>query len=538
MKKRLLLALILLLTLGLVLAGLVLHHKMTHVTLGDTRYPLSLEELDLSGAPVPYVRELPALKALKKLDLRGTGLTEEDYIYLKGQLPDCRILWLVPMGDDFYPEDTRLLTLSELDWADLELLAYFPELEVLDGRQCPDLFPLLQAAELYPELRVLYRVDLEGQEYDWDTRELTLEGADLAALAKALPLLPQLEIITLTAPQRDPRALTQFLEAAGTLPVRYTVCPGEEAIPMDTRELTLRTDPAQLLPWLSLLPQLEKVSFTDPQEDLPSLTALAGALPEGGLSCVLRLFGREIPPDTRQLDLSRIPMEDTAALEAAVALLPELTTVDMVGCGIGDEEMAALNARWPDTQFIWAVDFGKFSLRTDITYFMPYQYRYVVSDKDADKLKYLTELICLDFGHMDISRTDYLAYMPKLQFLLMCDTPITDLSVLEGHQNLRYVELFMTQVTDFSPLISCPNLVDLNVCYTYPTDPLIFAQMPQLENLWFRGMFDEHVIAALRRALPDTRIIFRQGSSTGAGWRELPNYYAQRDLMGMGYMEG
>ena len=41
---------------------------------------------------------------------------------------------------------------------------------------------------------------------------------------------------------------------------------------------------------------------------------------------------------------------------------------------------------------------------------------------------------------------------------------------------------------------------------------------------------------ALREALPNTYLMFEGISSTGNGWRESPNYYAMRDLLGMGYM--
>ena len=104
-------------------------------------------------------------------------------------------------------------------------------------------------------------------------------------------------------------------------------------------------------------------------------------------------------------------------------------------------------------------------------------------------------------------------------------------------KDLKYAELFMTKVTDFTPLLECKNLVDLNICYTYPEDPMIFAQMTQLENLWFRGELDYSIRDALRAALPNTRMLFGPGSSTGRGWRRLPNYYAMRDLLGMPYME-
>jgi hypothetical protein len=136
-----------------------------------------------------------------------------------------------------------------------------------------------------------------------------------------------------------------------------------------------------------------------------------------------------------------------------------------------------------------------------------------------------------------VTRTDYLAYMPKLQYLLMCSAPITDISYCANMKDLKYLELFLTKVTDFSPLLECKNLVDLNICYTSPEDPLIFGQMTQLKNLWFRNMYDWQVREQLRKALPNTTMVFDAGSSTGGGWRKLDNYYAQRKILGMPIME-
>ena len=37
-------------------------------------------------------------------------------------------------------------------------------------------------------------------------------------------------------------------------------------------------------------------------------------------------------------------------------------------------------------------------------------------------------------------------------------------------------------------------------------------------------------------ALPNTRLVLAEPTPEGEGWRNLPNYYAMRDLLGMPYM--
>lgn len=475
MKKVLLWVLVILVALGgLVYAGQRLYWDWTHVTVGGIEYPLELEALDLSGQPVSYIKELPQLQNLKRLDLRLTGIEPEDCLWLRGQMPDCEILWTVPFQGKYLAEDTESVTVSALTGDDMALLALIPGLKTVDGRQCPDPAPLLELKSRHPQLNVLYTVPLEGKAIGWDARQLTVAGTDLEALDNAIPLLPYLESITLTEPVTDVAAVTA-LEAA----------------------------------W-------ETLSF----------------------SYRLGLYGHAVALDAETLDLTGTPIGSTEALDAAMPLLTKLRHVEMVDCGVPDEEMAALNERWPDTFFAWEISIGKFKIRNDAKHFMPYQYRHKLTDADADKLKYLTELICIDFGHMNISRSDYLAYMPKLQYLLICDTLITDISYCANMKDLKYAEFFLTPIKDFSPLLECPNLVDLNVSYCHPEDPLIFGKMTQLENLWFRTTARSATVRYLNQALPNTRMVFTEGSSTGDGWRELPNYYAQRDILGMYYMEG
>jgi hypothetical protein len=99
----------------------------------------------------------------------------------------------------------------------------------------------------------------------------------------------------------------------------------------------------------------------------------------------------------------------------------------------------------------------------------------------------------------------------------------------------------MTSIRDFSPLVTLTGLEDLNLCYTRG-DPEIIAQMTWLKNLWW-GYWEKvdlsnSTMNMLRDALPDCNCCFMTQSSTGMGWRELPNYYAQRDAFGVHYMAG
>ena len=84
-------------------------------------------------------------------------------------------------------------------------------------------------------------------------------------------------------------------------------------------------------------------------------------------------------------------------------------------------------------------------------------------------------------------------------------------------------------------------LEDLNLCFTFG-DPQIIMQMTWLKTLWWSKTLEYHFTysqrQAIQSALSNTYCNLDYGSSTSRGWRDLPNYFAQRDLHGMYYMTG
>ncbi len=123
--------------------------------------------------------------------------------------------------------------------------------------------------------------------------------------------------------------------------------------------------------------------------------------------------------------------------------------------------------------------------------------------------------------------------MPNLKYLIAADCQLLDIEPLTGLDQLVYLEIFMTRVTDYSPLLTCTALEDLNICYTQG-DPEIIKQMTWLKRLWWAGCpIEEEEFQAY---LPDTKLSFYRGSSTGRGWRSGQHYYDMRDLLGMPYL--
>lgn len=434
--------------------------------------------LVLRGRDDLDLAQISQLDALETLDIRDTGISIADYEALCMKLPNCEILWSVPFQDTYLDSDSHSVNISRLAIADIEAMKYLPCLESVNATGCQDYDALLELQRQYPELEVSYNVFVNGKFISRNTTSLTFDVMDADSLSALLPHFPGLTTVELTGQQ--------------------------------------------------------------PDED--ALFAVMADYPLVDISWNLEICGVTVNSLAEEVDISRIRIEDLEAVEASLVRLPRLKKVDMCGCGISNEEMEALNQRHENILFVWEVKIQDVTLRTDITALMPYQYDLWPSTGEAQLFRYFTELECLDLGHHKIYNCDFVAYMPKMKYLLLGDTHISDLTPLAGLTEIIYLEIFDTNVTDYTPLLNLTKLEDLNLCYT-EGDPEIIAQMKWVDYIrWFniekRKLTDEEQ-EMLRQALPDTMLelgIFL--SSTGGHWRETKNYHDMRDILGMYYMYG
>ena len=445
----------------------------THATINDTAYEKEIESLDLSGQPLEDLSALQQFTCLKQLDLRDTGLTAAEYEQVKAWFPEAEILWDIPFQGQFYPMDTTELTVTSLSDEDLASLDYFTQLKSVSGENCPD-YPQLHALRTQrPDVQVTYTIPAGGEQYSYDTTELVLPGEDAESLMELLTYFTELKTVELTAP----------------------------LAPID------------------------------------QILALREKFPQVTFSWHLELAGFPVDEFTETLDLTGIPMT-VEEMDAVLPYLLSLTYVDMTDCGISNEEMDALNRRYENIKIVWTVDIGNIMrVKTDETWFMPGKWNYWVTTEDVYNLRYCTDMICVDIGHMRVDNCEWVRYMPKLKYLLLADTLISDISPIAGLEELVFLEIFLTDVTDYTPLLELPALEDLNIHYTYG-DPNIIKQLTWVNNIWWRNIrLTEEERQMLRDALPETHFEFWCKASTGAGWRKLQNYYDHRDVMGMFYMD-
>jgi Leucine-rich repeat (LRR) protein len=538
MKKTLIILLFVLLLL-LSAAGF-LFLRANYIFVGGI-HPLNATELDLSGKKLSSPEKLTQLTQLTRLDLRDTGITEEQYRLLAQELPGCEISWSIPIGGQYYPNNAESVCLTELTEADISLFAYFSQLAQVDATACTNL-AAIQALQLaYPQLAVSYQVPLDGKVFPQDATALTLGSGTAKDLANALSYLPNINQVDASGCQ-DYATLLALQDQYPQCNFRYQVSLGAQSLENNIDTLTVQNpDLAQLEAVLPHLRSLRSVTLTGLLPSNEALHKLQRAFPEVTFIWNFTLCGVEVSTVDEEIDLSNIPMENTQAVENALPYFYNLQKVVMCDCGISNEEMDALGKRHPETRFVWMVSLGwHIRLRTDAKYLMPHQYNHKLWDYETANLKYCIDLECIDLGHSTISDVSFLAYMPHMKYLILADTQVSDISAVAGLQELVYAELFITAIKDFSPLLSCPNLRDLNISYTRPKDISVLCQMTWLDNLYMKGWENPAGEAQLRAALPNTKLVFafEEGiAATGNGWRKLPNYYKMRDLLGMKYMD-
>ena len=150
-------------------------------------------------------------------------------------------------------------------------------------------------------------------------------------------------------------------------------------------------------------------------------------------------------------------------------------------------------------------------------------------------MKYLVDMVCMDFGHMGITDVSFLEYMPNLEYLDVAMNHLVDLEPLASCKNLKFLVMFdQLMELDYTPLKECTALVDLNISKGHgDISPIL--EMTWLNNLWLpNNVISKSTKDLLTSSLPNTRVEFN-GWHTGGDWRKLDNYFKMRDILGQPY---
>ena len=487
-------------------------------------------------------------KYSKHLDLSSRELTLDDYDHLTGLLPGCEITWKVPLQDQRLEEETQTVRLEELHGEDLRALEMLPELTRLELGSCPDPELLEPLGEL-TGVTVSYMVPVGTEVVPNDTESLVWNDARMEDVRAAMPHLSRLKSLQFTGTLPESGALLELARQYPQVECSWSVALSDRQLERTTKQLDMtgqRVDGALLELALGYLDRIEQVDLTGTGLSNEDYCALVDAYPDVRFTGELTIGNVTASTAVEELDISDNILTGVEEIESLLPYFPNLRKVIMCRCGIGNEEMDALNKRYADIRFVWEVTLMGKPLRTDATSFIAYPVDALIvntaTDEDVAVLWYCEDMVALDCGHWcSITHCEWVRAMPNLKYFIIGETSISDLTPLSTCKNLVWLELFTTPVTDYSPLLGCTALEDLCLGKTY-ADPEPISKMTWLKHLWWYGVKGRTDVPArtapdiLPDALPNTVIKFDLAHSTGNGWHQLPNYYAMRDALGMFYM--
>lgn len=488
------------------------------------------------------------------LDLRKQEISVSQYEKIAEKMPATEIRWDVPFQGSLLAYDTEEVTVETLREQDVKTLCLLKDLKTVKAETCRDYPQLYSLHLLRPDVDVQYSIHFSGDSYAWDMKEIVLRAVTEEDI-HLLEHFPNLETVALGAGTYDPRTVEALRGTVHNMGLEFGLVLGGKRYPDTAEKLELEdvTDgELELLPYLH---ELKKLHLVNPAADPEAVFALPEAYPGADITWEVELGGETYGPETREVDLSQVVIKDLEEVEQRMAYLPKAEKLILGLCGIDEPKWG--NSRTKnlavstienelladyrdrvreDYKVVWTVRLGpSIALRTDADNFMPNHYGVgQLPDSYAYNLRYCEDMVCLDVGHMTLTDISFVEYMPKLKYLILAWTEVQYIEPIRTCKNLVFLELDNSCIRDYSPLVDCTALEDLNIGKTF-CDITPILEMTWLKNLYM--IFGSGASAyKASQALPDTRVIATGNATVGGGWRRLQNYYDMRDCLGVPYM--
>ena len=156
----------------------------------ESKISNTLPELEVSKLSDEDVAMLGYLPYLKTVDARNcTDYSQLEA--LVASRPEVEVLYTVTIDGRDYPQDAQKLTLTDFTAEELELVRYLPKLKQVDATDCEELDLLMQLRQQRPEIQMTYNVPIGGTDYPQDTRVLYLSDVETEELMQMLQYLPK-----------------------------------------------------------------------------------------------------------------------------------------------------------------------------------------------------------------------------------------------------------------------------------------------------------------------------------------------------------
>ena len=507
----------------------------------------SVTELVLDDARKMTVKNLQKYENLQTLDLTACDVSTDKYDELHAALPNCTIFWNVPLGGATFDSRVPSITLPKVSAEELTILDYFPNLASVDATAC-DCYAALMSKSLEKQnVAFLWSIPIGGKTVSSTETTLDLNGATTGgaeALGAALSCLPKLTSVDIRGGDVTGADAAALAAQFPNMSFLYTVDVFGVMADSSVAELDLTkakiSDETALPDALAPFAALTKVDLSGQTLSSDTMSALTTRYPSVTFAFTVSVFGQTIPSTTTELDLSASTFTSPEEVAAGLSQLTALTSCNLCGSGLTNEQMETLMAQFPNVKFIWYVDIGAWRVRTDIVAFSTANRKdfpdgagsftgkgaRTLKSEDVAALKYCKDLVYLDLTNNRITDLSFLAGLTNLRVLMLGNNKVADLAPVANLTTLEYLEIYVNAVTDLTPLSGLTSLAYLNCCRNAFKDITPLTAMTQLKMLWIANnrQIEQAELDKLTAALPDCTVCTRASDSTGEGWLETELY--------------
>lgn len=384
--------LIVILKLAILAAIVFAGTKLIVVTNGHFHL-ITAASLDLRDTGIKTNEELSRYIRLSAVDLRGNGLTIDEYRALKAERPDMYIRWEVPIDGQLLDSSTDTFVFADIP-SDAENLALFDGIRSIKVVSPTDRDAIVAFAAQFPEGTVDWNVRWGNDWIPVSTQELTVEGGSelFEELLGTTAYLPQLRAIIVTGNALSPSRQSELVDSYPGINFVWDIRLGSDVFKTDARSLSFTpgTGPstAELEAALRFLPMLESIDFEGTSVSAADRCAFRAAHPE--IECIWRvsLLGSVYQNNITLLHFDSLEFENIAQIEKALELLPdveavevnsitfaagkgaelselesaagfvsELKGVDFEGSSVSAADRCAFRAAHPEIECSWSVSF-------------------------------------------------------------------------------------------------------------------------------------------------------------------------------------
>ncbi len=414
----------------------------------------------------------------------------------------------------------------------------YPDLKEVDltGSTCYE--AIAAYIRSHPGMTVHYDVALGNASIDHEATELVLEAGSFTCeeLLEKLAYLPNVNYITLPATDLTTEQLEAIRAFSATTPitVEYTVDVLGTAYAPDETALDLSAlEPAQLpeiLETLKLFPYLSNAELMRADGtsalSMADVKTLQDAFPGALFHYSFDLFGQTLSTTDETVAYDEVPIgnEGEEAIRQALDILTNCTYFKLDDCGLDNEVMAGIRDDYPDVKVVWRIHIDHFSMLTDEE---TLRLTHRLNDNNVADLKYCTDAKYVDFGHNEtLSDFSFVAYMPQLEIVILSGSSVTDLTPFESCPNLEWMELcFCGFLSDISPMAGKENLKYLNISYTQVSDISMLDDVPLERFNCMKNNVSYEDSLTFKEKHPDCISVFTGVQPYGYGWRYNDNGY-------------